>query len=285
MSDNIDFNLMGETGSKDIQPAEKKDTPPVDVQETESITNPHEWAKSLDDGIKSSASLHKFKDVGSLAKAYIELEKTYGKSPFPTAKSTEEERIAFFRKAGIPEPEKYDLDLNKYGLPEDIGKQMKEIASKNGIHPSALDSVLKFVQEKSSENNLAMSEQQKALQDAQVASLQKEYGTAFNKYLNLATDVAKQVFTSDELKYIKETGKNNDPIFVKLLMDRAKSMFGEEIIDDEHTAKGFVATPEAIEKRISEILLDKDYNDYSSPRHGTLVQEMEKLFITKSKIS
>lgn len=288
----VEFDLMGETGEakdKEItsipETGDKQETQPVDVQENQSITNPHEWAKSLDDTLKTSMSLHKFKDVGGLAKAYIELEKSQGKSPFPGPKSTEEERIAFYRKAGIPDPEKYSFDHKKYGLPDDVAKEMKEIASKNGIHPSALDSVLKFVQEKSTATDQALDAQIKAQTNEQIASLKKEYGTAFGKYLGLATDVAKQVYTPEELAYIKQTGRNNDPIFVKLLMDRAKSMYGEEMVDDDHTAKGLVATPEAIEKRIAEIMEDKGYNDFSDPRHKSLVQEMEKLFLAKSKLA
>lgn len=257
----------------------------VGDQEEALMTNSHEWASSLDDSLKKVTSLGKFKDVNSLAKAYVELEKNYGKSPFPGPKSTEEERIAFYRKAGVPDPEKYDLDAKKFGLSDDIAKEIKERASKNGIHPSALQDVLSYLQEKSNLQNEGLAEQNKAVFNEQIESIKKEYGSAFKKYLGLGANVAKEVFSPEEQKYLKETGRFNDPMFVKLLMDRAKGKYGEEMIDDDHTANNVVATPEAINKRIEEILADKDYFDGTSARNKSLVQEMEKLHLAKSKIS
>lgn len=277
-----------ETSTEDVvaTPTQTDDqTKTVDEIEEESQTNPHEWAKSLDDTLKKSMSLHKFKDVGSLAKAYVEIEKNMGKSPFPGPKSTEEERIAFYRKAGVPEPDKYDFDNKKYGLPDDISKEMKEIASKNGIAPSALSGILDFIKEKNEANTSALIDQSKAVIQKQLDSIKKEYGSAFDKYRKLGAEVAKQVFNEEEIAYIKQNKLLGNPIFAKLLMDRAKGMYGEEMIEDDHTKKNIIATPEAIEKRIQEILGDKDYHNQTSARHGSLVQEMEKLFVAKEKIS
>lgn len=283
-----EFNLMGGEGTGDST-AEITNTntteQSVEEIETQTITNPHEWAKGLEEGLTKASSLHKFKDIGSLAKAYIDLEKNMGKSPFPHAKSTEEERIAFYRKAGVPDVDKYDLDGAKFGMSEDISKELKALASKSGIHPSALANVLGFVQEKTNSNNSAITEQMNAEREMQIESIKKEYGSAFNKYLNLGVEVAKSVFSPEELGSIQKRGLNNDPIFVKLLMDRAKGMFGEEMISDDNTSRNIVATPDAIEKRIQEILTDRDYTDTTSARNGSLVKEMEKLFLAKSKMS
>jgi hypothetical protein len=277
------FSLMGNTGDTNTEVTPPEVTTPVDEQENQSITNPHEWAKGLEEGLTKTISLHKFKDIGSLAKAYVELEKNQGKSPFPGPKSTEEERIAFFRKAGVPDVDKYSLDGKKFGLSEDVEKGIKELASKSGIHPSALESLLGFIKEKGDASTSALTDQAKALREEQINVLKKDYGTAFDKYLNLGVEVAKKVYTKEELGLIKQNGLNDNPLFVKLLMERAKSMFGEEMIEDDHTKKNLIATPEAVDRRIQEILGDKDYQDQTSARHASLVQEMEKLFITKSK--
>lgn len=287
MEEEFGLNLETEevkTGVIYEESEKTEETASVGDIEAQAIKNPHEWAASLDDSLKNETSLHKFKDVNSLAKSYIELEKTRGKSPFPDAKSTEEERIAFYRKAGIPEPEKYTLDAAKFGLDDAVAGELKELASKNGIPPHALAATLSFIQEKHAIASQGSLEERKALVQEQISSLKKAYGTAYDKYLGLASEVAKSVYSQDELKYLKSSGMTSDPMFVKLLMDRAKTMFGEEMIEDDHTSKGIVATPHAIETRIGEIMSDPDYFNTQSARHNSLVQELEKLYIAKNKI-
>jgi len=252
-------------------------------KEVNSLVNPHEWASELDESLKKSVSLHKFKDVKSLAKAYTELEKGQGRSPFPGPQSTEEERIAFFRKAGVPDVDKYELNSEKFGLGEDISNELKEIASKGGVTPAALDGVLSYITEKSAIHDQDAIEKNLATSKAQLEDLKSAYGNAFDKYLKLGGSVAKDIYTPDELKAIKESGMSKNPLFVKVLMDRARSKYGEELIEDDHTKQNFVATPEAIEKRIGEIRGDSDYQDSKSSRYGTLVKEMETLYKIKSQ--
>lgn len=256
----------------------------VGDQEEASMTNPHEWSKSLGDDLRKEVSLHKFKDVSSLAKSYIELEKARGRGPFPGPKATEEEIQAFYRKAGIPEAKDYTLDAKEFGLEDKIAEELKEIASKNGIPPHGMKATLQFLQEKHG----LMAEDAMALQKEYVANgvaaLQKEYGSAFDKYKKLATEAVKEIYSPEEIGMLKERGLASDPLFVKVLMDRARSMYGEEIIEDKHTKSGFVATPAAIEARITEIFSDPDYMDSTRPRHESLVKEVEKLFAAKNSI-
>lgn len=283
-----DFDLLdGDEGgvATEETPAEPNPAvPSVGEIEAKALLNPNEWASTLEDTLKNEPSLHKFKDVNSLAKSYMELEKSRGKSPFPGPKSTEEERIAFYRKAGVPDPKEYSLDHKTFGLDDKVAEELKDLASKNGIAPHALAETLKFIQGKHSKTMEDGQAQLKAQWNDQVAAIKTEYGTAFDKYKNLAKEVAKEVYSPEQLKHIQESGLAKEPMFVKLLMDRAKYKYGEEMIDDDHTSKGVVATPAAIETRIGEIMSDKDYFDPQASRHNSLVQELEKLYLAKNKI-
>lgn len=275
-----DFNLLDGTEESKVT----EEAPSVGDQELEALENTNEWAKGLDDTLRKDPTLHKFKDIGSLAKSYVELERTKGKSPFPTAKSTPEEIEAFYRKSGIPEAKDYKLDEKSFGLSEEVANELKELASKNGIPPQGLAEALKFFQGKHSKQMSDEEAKYKAQVASQVEALKKEYGSAFDKYKGLAKEVALEIFSKDELKALQASGLQKEPLFVKLLMDRAKTKYGEEMIEDDHTTKGLVATPQAIETRINEIMTDPAYFDNQAPKHNMLVKELEKLYLAKNKV-
>src|SRR5687767_2761423 len=75
---------------------------------------PSSWISSLtDESLRGHQGLTKFKDVDSLAKSYVELDKMRnersGVKPL-TPESTPEEITAYRQAMGIPEaPEKYEL--------------------------------------------------------------------------------------------------------------------------------------------------------------------------------
>jgi hypothetical protein len=264
-------------------PAISTEPTSVGDKEKASITNNETWLSGLDESLKQDPTISRFKDPGSLAKSYVELRKSLGKSEIPNEKSTPEEVQAFYRKAGIPDKDKYNVDAKKYGLADDVAAQIKEIASTSGVTEHGLSKIFDLIQEKDIEAKTQMQEEMRGRFTEEVNALKKEYGPAFNKYLNLGNEVAKEIYTPEEMASLKEQGVSNNPLFAKLLMSMAKSKFGEDIVDDEHTKQGFVATPDQVQAKINEILNDKDFSDTKSPRHKTLTQEFERLHILKQQ--
>lgn len=254
----------------------------VGEKETASQTNNASWLSGLDDTLKKDPTLSRFKDLPSLAKSYVELRKSLGKSEIPNEKATPEELQAFYRKAGIPDKDNYKIDAKKYGLDDEFAGKIKEIASSSGVTEHGLTKVFDLIQAKEAEQREALQLEAKANFTEQVSALKKEYGPAFNKYLNLGNEVAKEIYSESEMAALKEQGIANNPLFAKAMMSMAKSKFGEEIVDDDHTKQGFVATPDQVNAKIGEILNDKDFHNPKSPRHKSLVQEFEKLQILKS---
>ena len=253
-------------------------TPDIGAQEASSATQVADFLSGLPDDMKTHKSLHKFKDAQGMAKSYIELEKSLGKSPFPGEGATEEEIQAFYRKAGIPEADKYSLNVEQFGFDEALGNSLKAIAASKGIPESGLADVLATLADSSNTMEEAAVSEQKAAHMMQVKELQKEYGAAYEKYQRLGGEVAKEIFSTEELNAIQASGLNQNPMFAKVLMNMARSKFGEELISDDHTKGGFTVTPAQAEQEIKEIQANPDYRN-PGPKQQLLAEKLDKLYI------
>lgn len=76
---------------------------------------PTDWRANLPPELQAEKSLESFKDVGALAKGFVETKRMVGKGLDVPGKDAKPEQIAEYRKrAGIPEsPDKYPLTLPK----------------------------------------------------------------------------------------------------------------------------------------------------------------------------
>jgi hypothetical protein len=89
------------------------------------------WRDSItDESLRGHQGLTKFKDVDSLAKSYVELDKLRnersGVKPL-TAESTPDEIAAYRQAMGVPEaPEKYEL--GELGFPDDFAPTQESLA-------------------------------------------------------------------------------------------------------------------------------------------------------------
>ena len=68
----------------------------------------NDWISALDEPLRESSSLAKFKDINTLAKSYLELEKSQTKSvSIPTEEAAEEEWDDFYNRLGRPNDKSY----------------------------------------------------------------------------------------------------------------------------------------------------------------------------------
>ena len=118
------------TGSSDAAPAtDATTTPPVD------------WKASLPEDLRTDPSLTDIKDVGNLAKSYINGQKLIGKNriALPDEKATDEEMSAFYSQVGRPEKSDGYQFGDRPELPEgmeyDEGfeTQFKDMAYQSGL--------------------------------------------------------------------------------------------------------------------------------------------------------
>src|SRR5581483_740520 len=124
-------------GILDQQSQATQTTPPPTTQ---TAPEPNSWHASLPEDLRSNQSLGKFKDVGSLAKSYVELEKHQGGAlRLPGEDAKPEDWDAFYNKLGRPEsPDKYEVKRPELGegiqWPEQTEKSFLQQAHKLGLN-------------------------------------------------------------------------------------------------------------------------------------------------------
>ena len=138
-------------------PAEEPEKPPTEKEETKEEPTQKEldWRNSLDDDVKTAASLNKFKTVKELAASYLNLEKalsSQGKKGFidPTAvrSSYEEATKASEKLFGIDEETKYDVKE----------EAVNDILRKHKVPPQLYNAANKDIQDFQEQKNKAEKE-------------------------------------------------------------------------------------------------------------------------------
>ena len=206
-----------------------------------------DWRESLSPELKALKTFEKFKDVESLAKSYVEAEKTVSRTLnakgvlVPEHNAPPEKWDAYYKALGRPDkPE--DYGLAKPELPEGMTydeaktKKFMEVAHKEGLTKKQLNAMHDAwnamtreefdVQDKAAKDFLAKA----------TATMKKEWGPDFEPNLAKADAAIDQVFGPEFKKLLKDTGLCNHP-------DVIKGMFKASQAIGEHALKTGKALP------------------------------------------
>lgn len=243
---------------------------------------PQDWRLSLPTPLQNSETLGKFKDVGSLASSYVELEKRMGSS-VSIPKDTDKEDVwnGFYSKWG--RPEKHDA----YAFPEipkelkiddNFGGSVKALAHKMGLNQRQFNELVNWGVEQSQG---ILTEQQKTAETNEKA-LKAEWGFGYSNKIEKAHKALAMLvgFKEDHpfLKYLETSAMGDSPEFLKFLLE-VHDRFGEDGFVDSRTATQETERGDA-QKKINEIRADAKhpYWNESDPRHADALKEMDKLY-------
>ena len=244
------------------------DAPATDAQA------PADWRSGLPEDIRNDPSLADIKDVGSMAKSYINGQKLIGKNriALPGEGATDEEISSFHSQLGRPEK----ADGYQFGdrptLPEgmeyDEGfeTQFKDLSYKAGLTPTQAKAIYDGYHEyigKKAELS-GESDGQKAAE--WVTGLKKEFGKAYDERIDLAKR-AVDSYGDDGLKqWLQSTGNGNNPMFVKLFAKIGEGL--AEGATDAAQARSFVMTPQQAQQEIARYNRDQTFmTAYTSGDH------------------
>ena len=247
-----------------------------------------DWRTAIPEDLRSDPSLTDIKDVGNLAKSYINSQKLIGKNriSLPGEGATNQEWGQFYDSLGRPEkPDAYNFGerpVMAEGLEYD---EQFEGAFKNLAHQAGLtsnqaktlfDGYHEYV------NGKVTSEgQDSAAQAGQwVDSLKKEFGKAYDERVDLAQR-AVQTYGSPELnEWLDNTGMGNNPMIVKMF-----AKIGEGLAEgrsDATSQRSFTMTPDQARQEIARYNRDSDfmqaYNSGDHGGHAEAVAKMNNLF-------
>lgn len=241
-----------------------------------------DWRASLPEDLRSVPSLEKFKDSGSLAKSYLELEKMTGNAiRLPKPDASPEELDKFYSRLGRPEsPEKYELKRPELpeGVPynEELEIKFKSWAHRAGLQPRQAQALL----EQFNADQLEVYKASAKAQEDAVAELKKEFGGDYEKKIGAAKGII-QKFGDDALKAeLDDPRIGSHPGLVRMLVKLADELSEPQLVVGEETgATG--ETADQIRLKIDAIRKDKahPYNsNIDNEAKQAALREMQGLY-------
>ena len=250
--------------------------PPTSVLGTS--TGP-EWLGSLAPELKSSPSLGKFKDIGSLAKSYLEQEKAImaPKLPMPQPTWTEKEYGDLYGKLGRPEkPDGYEF-RKPDGMPEGLSydevgdKAYSEQAHKLGLSKAQATALREWEFNRQAEKAKGYGEgakQEAAARAEGLAALQREYGPKWDQNVSAAQAVVRELGGKDMQEYLTKTGLGDDPRIIKFMMKIGSTLQDHSVIRGTPALGGqFANSPAAAASEIQRLMTDKDFQTAVTSAH------------------
>ena len=252
------------TGSSDASPA----------PDAQTNSAPVDWKASLPEDLRNDPSLSDIKDVGSMAKSYINGQKLIGKNriALPDGNATDEEMSSFYSQIGRPEKS----DGYKFGerpaLPEGLDydeafeSQFRDLSYKAGLTSTQAKAIYDGYHDYISKKAELEGTSASAQNEQWVNALKKDLGKAYDERIDLATRAVDAYGGDDLKKWLDSTGNGNNPMFVKLF-----AKIGEGIADgksDVASARSFTMTPDQAKQEIARYNRDPEFmKAYSSGDH------------------
>lgn len=233
----------------------------------------------MPEDLRGNATLSKYSDLNTLAKAHIELQGFVGKKGVfpPGEKHTPEQWKEFAKSIGQPEFDKFEIKTPEgKTVNAKVVEGYKKLAHDAGLMPHQAQGLLDWYigQEGAQieERKVAALTEQKT----QHENLRKEWGQGYDKEIAKAKLAVKELGGEEFQKYLDSSGLSADATLVRFLA-KAGGLMGEDKLRGEGGGGNFGQTPAEIQSDINRVLGDKKgpYWDRSHPGHKQAIAEQE----------
>lgn len=240
------------------------------------------WRETLPEEIRGNATISKYSDIGSLAKAHIELQGLVGKKGVfpPGEKATPEQWKEFYKSVGQPDFEKYEVKLpDGKKVNQSVFDGFRKLTHDTGLMPQQAQGILDWFVGQEESSNKTRAESTKAKTVEEHAALKKEWGDGYDKQLGLARLAMKELGGEEFEKYVSESGLGDNTRVVKLLA-KAGGLLGEDKIRGDGGGGKFGMTPSEVQTEIDKIRSDLKHPYYDSKHggHSAALKRMEFLY-------
>lgn len=203
------------------------------------------WRTSYEDAdVKGSTSLDKFKGanereiLGSVAKAYVNLEKMPRGVTAPKDDAPKAEWDAFYEKLGRPKTvDEYGIEMKvPEGMPwnKDAEKSMLARAHAVGLTKRQAETLLNGYLEDAARGNTLMQQNLANSRHEAEKTMNAEWGGLASQNTSLVQRSVGE-FGGDEFRqYLDETGLGNDPRFMRFVYNMARPMMEDGLIKGEN---------------------------------------------------
>ena len=222
------------------------------------------FMEMIPEDLREHPSLSPIKDVGNLARSFVNAQKLIGadKIPFPT-NPTEEDLSNIYSRLGRPEtPEGYEFATDGNVITEDVAAEYAGVAHQLGLSPKQAAGILDYYKGSVGQTTEQMEQLAQEQAEQTTNELKREWGNAFGDKVAAAKDVVDQFAGSEILQMRLEDGTmiGNHPAFIKAFAaigDFKSTVTSEDTINDG--ARSSVFTPAQAQAEIDAIMNDKSH--------------------------
>ena len=284
----FDFNravFMSETGGGSPAPggAPAADPPSASAQ-------PVAFAETLPEDIRGEAAFRDIKDLGALAKSYLNATKMIGGRPEDLVRLPGPDDVdgwnGVFTKLGRPEsPDKYQFTAPK--LPEGVQLDEKlqgafaEMAHKTGLTTKQAAALYDWYNTETVGRLTASAQETTAKAAAAEAALKTEWGAAYETNLNLAKSALTHYGDDKVSAELIEKGLGNNPEVIKLFAKLGKQLSEDGLLGKGVAGQGGLSPAEA-KQQIHALHQDeafmKAYRDAKAPGHQDAVKKIQQFY-------
>lgn len=242
---------------------------------------------SLPEDLRGHESLKDFKDVGGLAKSFIDTQAMVGNSVrIPGENASDEDVAKFYTSLGRPEtPDGYELSTweqpQGFKANEDMTSSFKTVGHQLGLTGKQMEGLNNWYGEQINGMATNMQTDRDNRAKTVMAEFRKELGASADAKIDLASAAMNKFASKEIIEYLDETGLGNDPMLLRLFMGVADNM-GEDQILNGNVNNSMQLTPALAKEEIAKLQRDADfmrqYNTAGDPGHEDAKKKMTDLF-------
>ena len=222
------------------------------------------FMEMIPEELREHPSLSPIKDVGNLARSYVNAQRLIGseKVPLPV-NPTEEDLDNIYSRLGRPETAAgYEVPVDGNVITEEIATQYADIAHSLRLTPQQAQGVLDYYKSSVEQSSQGLHEQAEKQAEQTALELQKEWGSAFESKVTAAKDIVEQFGGGDLLQMKLDDGTlvGNHPAFIKAFAamgDFKSTVTSEDTVSDNARTSNF--TPAMAQQEVDGIMNDKSH--------------------------
>ena len=191
---------------------------------------------------------------------------------------TQDDINRIYSRLGRPESsDKYDLnDIVPSEYNQDIITQFKEKAFENGMSNEGVRKMAEWYKEVELKQIDSMNKAKQHQAEMWKLQVMKEWGSNFEKNVQLAVKARDAYTDADFRKYMDETGLGNHPAMLKAFAQIGRELSEDKLVQSE-TASRIAADEASLRREIDRLRSDKDFMSAYRKGDPAAIRRMNKL--------
>ena len=244
----------------------------------------NDFLNMIPEDLREHPSLSPIKDVGNLAKSYINAQQLIGADKLPAPKNPSEEQLsAIYNYLGKPESaDAYEFAVDGNVITEEVATSYKDVAHKLNLTPQQASGILDYYKGLADSSQEQAGQQMEFQREEVENNLKKEWGQAYDQKIAGAGQVINQFGSPEMLEWQLADGTKlgNHPEFIKAfanIADFRQSVTSEDTISN--ATSGSAMTPKEAQAEIDAIMRSPDYvNRENVIARNRAVERVQELY-------